>query len=61
MIIPCKDCLILPICKSKVHISCSMIWTWLYKDNEAMKDIKYKEFKEMRKYLKNCFTMQRGQ
>jgi hypothetical protein len=32
--IPCKDCLVLPRCKNKVRIQCSILMKWLY-DNES--------------------------
>ena len=35
MIIPCKDCLILPICRLKKEIRCNLIYDWYHADHHS--------------------------
>jgi hypothetical protein len=33
--IPCKDCLCLPICKTKSHVKCSILYKWTVENIES--------------------------
>lgn len=34
---PCKDCLIIPICKNNSIVKCSILYQWLAGDNRIYK------------------------